>query len=403
MPGGKLIQRTCAWIALSLLAVVANAQECPVIYDEHRGSTDELLFGKSQDVMCEDTVSDSSKAEAAASKAGLSVPVAKEILGLNFQGSNSSSDWSHWKYSFCHSQYREVASHFKQESLSKVFSDNALKAIQACYDRTVNAYFHVPTAGDSFVFSLRVAGKEKMASASLSPPDAVSGCDPENPFGLTFINRYIFDMDISGAPHEFGCALKDRTKSVILTVKLDNQGTRTFELSADPPPKPVPAKPLWCTEKVKVPLVVQAWVSEGVALVTGSNESYVGSPHGKGISTQKWLIKFDEDSYPNPLSNLGVEYRCQGAGYGWGPWKKGGEWCYDNVKQQTRMETIDIRLTGNAAKHFELSAQCVVQSIGEQNSTPLKEEGGFLRCGTVGRKLRLEELKLNVVSKGSCE
>jgi hypothetical protein len=216
-----------------------------MVLDRYSSTSNYVVYEKVKDVVCSNTIQDSSSARNASMSAGIPIPVVDDLLSLKFGASDSSSDWSHWQQQFCHSYYYEYQSQLQSANLSEIFSDNAAKTIQACLQHEpVYAYFDVSPTGDSFSFTFQVQGKEKLKSGTVLPSNAVKDCDPVNPFQLSWYYQHIGDLDISGLKEAFSCSWNSDL-SARVELKLDNQGTRVFALPpivkrlTPPPPPPL--------------------------------------------------------------------------------------------------------------------------------------------------------------------
>ena len=100
----------CAFMAA---ATIAAAQDCKdfIVLDTASVQTNQQLYQKVRDTLCSEQVSDKGSAQSAGVKAGIPIPVLDAVFDLTLQATYTSSDWSHWKSAFCHSNYNEVACH----------------------------------------------------------------------------------------------------------------------------------------------------------------------------------------------------------------------------------------------------------------------------------------------------
>jgi hypothetical protein len=220
-----------------------NAQDCSqfAILDHYSSSTDYKSYERVKDVLCHSQISESSSARSAGIKAGIPIPVLDDVFSLTLSGTSSSSDYSKWSDAFCHSSYYDTSTQLKQSTLSSLFSDNAAATVQKCLDsEPVYGYFDVAKDGGAFAFTFHAQGREKLKKAFFRSSGSTNQCDPDNPFNVSTLDLYLTDLDISGQKKSFGCHW-DGSKDVVLTIKLANQGDRTYILPVivkreDPPP-----------------------------------------------------------------------------------------------------------------------------------------------------------------------
>lgn len=241
----KILAR-CLAIGISILiATTAEAQNCKdfMVLDLYSSSDDYSSYERIKDVACKREVRDAGSAQQSGVQAGIPLPVLKDVFDLKFGASTSASDWSHWQSEFCNSHFDEQRTNLTNSKISQTFSENAKEVVKECLNSQapVYGYFEIPKSGESFKFSFRVLGKEKLREATVAPADAVKDCDPTNPFGMSLLYKYFFDLDISGQKKEFGCTWKDRSKPITLTIKLVTQGDFVPLLDSIPrraPPQP---------------------------------------------------------------------------------------------------------------------------------------------------------------------
>jgi hypothetical protein len=244
------MRNKCLRLILFLLSCTPGvlAQNCAdfIVLDRHSSSTDYATYEKVKDVVCSNEIKDSSAARNLGLKAGIPLPILDDVFNLSLQGSASSTDWFHWQSQFCHSYYNETASQLRNRNLSQEFSDNARRVVEACLNtEPVYAYYEITPSGDAFTFTFHVQGREKLKEAAVTPQGAVKNCSPENPFALSWLDRHITDLDISGQRKAFGCTW-DSNQTVLVQLRLANQGDRTYALpgvvkrSVIAPPPPVP-------------------------------------------------------------------------------------------------------------------------------------------------------------------
>ena len=90
----------------------------------------------------------------------------------------------------------------------------------------------------------------------------------------------------------------------------------------------------------------------------------------------------------------GIQYRVHVQGIGWMPWVSDGTLA-GTTGQSKRIEAIQVRLTGNAAKQYDVAYRAHVQGIGWQQ---LVRNGAT--AGTTGQSKRIEALRIQLLPKG---
>ena len=92
--------------------------------------------------------------------------------------------------------------------------------------------------------------------------------------------------------------------------------------------------------------------------------------------------------------NGGIEYRPHVQNYGWMSWT-GNNAPAGTTGQGLRMEALEFRLTGEAAKYYDVEARSHCQNIGWTGWT----RNGV--TGTTGQGLRMEAIQVRLVPKAS--
>ncbi|MHB1938989.1 MAG: hypothetical protein ACYCOR_20805 [Acidobacteriaceae bacterium] len=184
-----------------------------------------------KDALCSAQSSSASSAQSLGVKFGIPIPVISDLLNITFNGSNG--NYSSWQSGFCQSRYEDHAAELHNLHISKVFSDNARKAVDTCLsaDRPVYGLFTIPRDGSSFGFVLKVSGKDRIKHAEISPASAVKGCRVSNPFNMNVAEQYVTGMDITGPQKAFNCGWNSN-QSVWVDIALSNQGDHQFLLPA---------------------------------------------------------------------------------------------------------------------------------------------------------------------------
>jgi hypothetical protein len=221
----------CCSLVLFSFSMV-EAQNCKdfVVLDTVSSRSGYSSYERVKDVVCKKEIKDESSAMDVGVKAGIPIPVLEDVFKLDFDGKFDSKNSSHWLSQFCSSHFSEVETKLSEAHLSKIFSDNARKTVQDCLmHEPVYGYFEPTSTADGFSFTFSVQGTEKLKGAIINDRDAVSECDPKNPFGLNWYYKEIGDVDISGQKKAFACGWNS-SKLVQLTLRLENQGDRAYQL-----------------------------------------------------------------------------------------------------------------------------------------------------------------------------
>lgn len=123
----------------------------------------------------------------------------------------------------------------------------------------------------------------------------------------------------------------------------------------------------------------------------GVNSKAVSGTTGKALKVTALRSALQSSPYGGS-----VEYRAHWQIEGWQKsWTKGGKTCAP-VQLGRRMEAIEMRLTSNMAKHYDVWYRVHVQSIGWMAWT---KNGA--KAGTTGQGRRLEAVQLVILPKGS--
>ena len=88
-----------------------------------------------------------------------------------------------------------------------------------------------------------------------------------------------------------------------------------------------------------------------------------------------------------------IEYRTHVEDIGWQSWKSNGT-IAGTTGQSKGMEAIEIRLTGELAKYYDVEYQVYVEGLGWQG----KRQNGKM-AGTTGKSKQIEAIKINIIEK----
>ena len=109
---------------------------------------------------------------------------------------------------------------------------------------------------------------------------------------------------------------------------------------------------------------------------------------GKGKRVEAFIIQLKKQAYTG-----NVEYRSYVQGYGWeATYKKNGT--VSGTKSR-RMDAIQIKLTGEMAKHYDIYYRVYVQKLGWLG---IAKNGAI--AGTTGYNYRIEAMDIIIVEKG---
>jgi hypothetical protein len=222
-------------LALPCLAADDCAKWGGVI-DEHHELSVRHEFSRMQDLFCKATSSETSAtgAHSAAVNAGIPIPVVDDILnlkvGANYQ--DDSSNFSKFHEEFCSTNASQASLDTNYATVTRAFSDRALKAAEACYFSTQPG-LHVkitPSQHKQLVtIELRYVptGHESasVSDSTVKPPEAVDTCNANNLFGKTTL------------PRSAACKWVDSNKDLAFTINT-NHGSWVSTLTADPPLPP---------------------------------------------------------------------------------------------------------------------------------------------------------------------
>lgn len=126
----------------------------------------------------------------------------------------------------------------------------------------------------------------------------------------------------------------------------------------------------------------------GWTLGTQTNGNIAGTTgRGKRIEA----LKMSVDNLP---MSGGVEYRVHGANYGWQTYRKNGE-IAGTTGQGLRVEAVNIRLTGEVAKHFDVYYRIHTENLGWLGWAKNGEH-----AGTTGMRYQAEGLQVVLFLKG---
>ena len=110
---------------------------------------------------------------------------------------------------------------------------------------------------------------------------------------------------------------------------------------------------------------------------------------GKSLAATGFSIKLSGASLTGS-----IQYRAHVQGTGWEKaWSSNGKVCGTN---NTRMEAVQMRLTGAMAKEYDVWYRVHVRKLGWM----VWAKNGA-RAGTTGKSLRLEAVQVVVLKKGS--
>ncbi len=118
----------------------------------------------------------------------------------------------------------------------------------------------------------------------------------------------------------------------------------------------------------------------------GNNVGTAGT-EGQGLRLENIQMRV------SGVKNLGVKYRTHVESFGWMPWVKNGK-VSGTSGMSKRMEAIEIKLAGKAAKQYDVYYRVHVQSIGWMGWVKNGQT-----AGTVGRSLRMEAIQIRIMSK----
>jgi hypothetical protein len=219
-------------------AVVA-ADNCSIwagVVDEHSELSTRHEFSRMQNLFCKATSSATSSAEAknSAISAGIPIPVANNILSLNV-GANSdvsSSNFSTFHEEFCKISASEAALDTQYDSVTRVFSDNALTAAKTCYESNergvhlkITPSAHNQSVGIEARYVPNGSEPAKVLTSEVKPHNAVSECDVAALF------------DHLTLPKVASCTWAKRDSDLSFTINT-KYGSALANLAADPPLPP---------------------------------------------------------------------------------------------------------------------------------------------------------------------
>ena len=122
----------------------------------------------------------------------------------------------------------------------------------------------------------------------------------------------------------------------------------------------------------------QAWVRDGSAMGTT----------GRDLGIKSICLQLDKGVYSGS-----IEYRTHVQNIGWTKWRQNGQMS-GTTRNNLRMEALQVRLTGDIAKYYEVAYRAYVQNIGWRNWV-----SGGITAGTTGRRLRVEALEVRLLPR----
>lgn len=113
---------------------------------------------------------------------------------------------------------------------------------------------------------------------------------------------------------------------------------------------------------------------------------------GEKLRIEGFIVNLD-DTIPNVLKGS-VEYRAHVQTYGWLEWMQEGEYA-GTQGESKRVEAIQIKLTGEAEKYYNIYYRCHVQNAGWLGWASNGASAGTAKLGW-----RIEALQIQLVPKG---
>jgi hypothetical protein len=211
---------TSCVLATSLVTVLLTNKAfgqnltCPTIYDTVSSRTNESIFQRVQDILSSKEFTSQGDFSQSAVSAGIPVPVLNSVFNVNFGATTANSSWSTWRRDFLNAHYTELASHFEQDNLSQVFGDNALRAFEECLNAPGLHGGFTLNAAKQFRFTLKYGGRKGVVTgAKITPADAVTDCDPRNPFELS-TSEQKSGKDLTGEGTSVVCSWNNEPVSI---------------------------------------------------------------------------------------------------------------------------------------------------------------------------------------------
>lgn len=215
------------------------------------------------------------------------------------------------------------------------------------------------------------------------------------PVSLTYSRKNVVAVQSPSSIRAYGYRLikvtRDPSIDGSLSIEAEGVEPAFIKIPKDPPKLD---EPLWCQQQLDLPLVATAHVAHS-GNMAGVEGAIAGRNDNTGI-TQALKAEFRK-KWPNPIPELGLEYRCHVARYGWQSYVTADQWCFDE-KRDSSVEAVEMRLTGANKEHFKLEYWCRLRHIGWIG--PFRDGA---TCGTVGQSRPLQAFKINISSLGICK
>ncbi len=126
---------------------------------------------------------------------------------------------------------------------------------------------------------------------------------------------------------------------------------------------------------------------ESTGDVTGREGSWIGT-RGQSLQAEGFQINVDATKH-----DLSLEYMCHLSNTGDSPYLQEGEFCGSRGEGR-QMEGFAIRLTGAAARFYDVEYQC---HISGQGDSQVYSNGQY--CGTRGQNRQVEAVLVRIVRR----